>query len=76
MYIYSNKFKTIEMTKKSDINIFEVAQKAEPLSEPKALDAAFYAIQVYLDLIKNDKEKISDFEDLVNDLFLRADKAS
>ena len=64
------------MTKKSDINIFEVAQKAEPLSEPKALDAALDAIQVYLVLIKNDKEKNSDFKDLVNELFSRAHKAS
>ena len=64
------------MTKKSDINIFEVAQKAEPLSEPKALDSAIDAIQVYLDLIKKDKDKISDFDDLVRNLFSRAHKAS
>ena len=64
------------MTKKSDINIFEVAQKAEPLSEPKALDSAIDAIQVYLDLITNNKEKINDFKDLVNDLFSRTHKTS
>ena len=64
------------MTKKSDINIFEVAQKAEPLSEPKALDSAIDAIQVYLDLITNNKEKINDFKDLINNLFSRTHKAS
>ena len=74
MYIYSNNLKIIEMTKKSKFSIFEMAKKAEPLSEPKALDAALYAIQVYLDLIKKDKEKISDFENLINDFFSRARK--
>ena len=64
------------MTKKSDINIFEVSQKAEPLSEPKALDLAIDSIQLYLDLIKNDKEKVNDFKDLVNDLFSRSHKTS
>ena len=76
MYIYSNNFKIIEMTMKSNISIFEMAKKAKPLSELNALDAALDAIQVYLDLIKNDKEKISDFEGLVNDLFSRARKAT
>ena len=76
MYIYSNNFKIIEMTKKSKFSIFETAKKADPLSEPKALDAALDAIQVYLNLIKNDKEKISHFEDLVNELFSRARNAN
>ena len=62
------------MTKKCDINIFEVSQKAEPLSEPKTLDSAIDSIQLYLDLIKNDKEKVNDFKDLVNELFSRARK--
>jgi hypothetical protein len=61
--------------KKKEIDIFKVAKKAAPPTEEKALDNAFEALQIYLHIIKDDKEKISDFNDLVDTLFRDANKA-
>lgn len=54
--------------KKKNISIFKKPNVSLPPTEEEAEDKAYYAIQVYLDLIKNDSEKIKDFKDLVNDL--------
>jgi len=61
--------------KKKKIDIFKVAKENGPPTEEKALDNAFEALQVYLHIINDDKEKISDFNDLVDTLFWDAKKA-
>jgi hypothetical protein len=42
-----------------------------PPTEEEAEDKAYDAIQVYLDIIKNDKEKIEDFSEIVSDFIWR-----
>ena len=61
--------------KKKEIDIFKVAKKVGSPAEDEALDNAINALQVYLHIIKDDKEKISDFNDLVDTLFMDAKKA-
>jgi len=47
-------------------NIFRNAKPGPPPTEEELLDKALYAVQDFLYVVKNDKEKIDDFRDLVD----------
>jgi hypothetical protein len=59
--------------KKKEINIFTEAKIYSPTENDAEKDAC-HSIQVYLDIIKNDKSKIEVFKNLVNELFYRIQK--
>ncbi len=60
----------MKKNKTEKIDIFKSAKMFTP-TEAEAEDKAYSAIQVYLDSIKNDKEKIDDFSELVGDIIWR-----
>lgn len=54
--------------KNKEINIFDTAKKQPPITENEAINY----LSKYINIIKDDKEKLSDFEELVELYFNNA----
>ena len=56
-------------------SIFELAKPVPAPTENQAFDNALHAVQTYLNMIRNDEDKISEFNDMVNSFCWEAKKS-